>query len=426
MIIDAYDVEIFPNLFSITFVDIASYMQTFKDCVDDGNKPIPLIQKLSVKEIKKRLDSIKYQQFVITDRDSNQLFPMVDYIMQARIRYLSNKTITHYYGYNSKDYDKLMVAALLMYFNQTNDAKELITKLYETSKHIISLQDNKDNSRNDYLLRTLNNFELPYTDVDLMKIFALNKVGKMTDKDGKEVYIPKALKQTSINLQWYELLEYELPPINEEEAEYYRKDPKYKGYDTNKLNQIIDKWDRYILDKYIPEELHYNKNDVFIVCEIARLNPDEIKSRYAVSASYGINVLNSSRSNMANVLFQKFYSEFSGIPYERWKKDRTERKAMSLGKIIFDCIEFKTPELKSLLAEVKKTVLYKVSKDAFEKHVTIGNTVYTMATGGLHSQDRPMEIWSTSKWDVNDSSTGELDSPDAFTILHFDISDAVS
>ena len=44
------------------------------------------------------------------------------------------------FGYNNNGYDKLMIAALLMYYNNTNNTKELIYKLYEVSKHIISMQ----------------------------------------------------------------------------------------------------------------------------------------------------------------------------------------------------------------------------------------------------------------------------------------------
>ena len=55
--------------------------------------------------------------------------------------FLRSKDITEDNGYNSSKYDKLMVAALLMFANQTNSTKELITKLYETSKKIIELQD---------------------------------------------------------------------------------------------------------------------------------------------------------------------------------------------------------------------------------------------------------------------------------------------
>lgn len=425
--IECFDVEVLPNFFSITFVDLADYLKAFEDCVNDKGKKIPLIQKLSVGAIKDRLSRIKNKKFYITATDDSQLFSMVDYIYKFAIDSNGIPARTDLYGYNSKSYDNLMVAAFLMYFNQFDTTKELITKLFQTSKRIIELQNDKEAGKNDFFLRSLNKFKLPFVGVDVMKIFALNKAGSYNDSQtGEKKYIPKGLKQTSINLQWYELLEYELPPINEKEAEYYRKDVKYKGYSLEELNNTIDKWDRYILDEYIPDMLHYNLNDVFIVAEIVRLKPDEIKSRYAVSASYEVDVLNSSRSNMADVLFQKFYTKFSGIPYDRWKDGRTERKAMSIGKIIFDCVRFKNPQLQELLAKLRKTVVYRVNKDSLQEEIVIGKTVYNLATGGLHSKDIPMEIWSTTEWNgVYRSSTGEIiGESDArkFTIKHADVS----
>lgn len=422
--IECYDVEVLPNFFSITFIDLADYLSVFKDIVDDKGKPIPIIQKISVYELKQRLDKVKCKQFYITDTDDSQLYPMIEYI--NGFAKLENYSRSDLYGYNNKSYDNLMIAALLMYFGQCDTAKDLILRLYETSKKIISLQDNKDGAKNDFILRSLNKYPLPFVGVDVMRIFALNKAGTIIDnKTGEKKYVPKGLKQTSINLQWYELLEYELPDICDKDAHFYANDTRYKGYTHKQLTNTIDRWDRYIINEYIPSMMHYNKNDVFIVCEIVRLNPDEIKSRYAVSASYKVDVLNSSRSNMADILFQKFYTKYSGIPYEKWKDGRTERTAMNLGKIIFDCVEFKTPQLQELLKEIKKTTLYRVSKEAFEKEVTIGNVTYNLATGGLHSKDIPMEIWSTTEWsegNVDDSlPTGKLNQDDGFTIYHFDI-----
>ena len=49
------DVEIFPNLFSITYVDLKDYLNKFKDCVDTKGKPKALTECLKVEEIKKRL-----------------------------------------------------------------------------------------------------------------------------------------------------------------------------------------------------------------------------------------------------------------------------------------------------------------------------------------------------------------------------------
>ena len=52
------DVEIFPNLFSVTFVDLKDYLNTFRDCVDKKGKPKALTECLTVAEIKRRLDTI--------------------------------------------------------------------------------------------------------------------------------------------------------------------------------------------------------------------------------------------------------------------------------------------------------------------------------------------------------------------------------
>ena len=55
----AYDVEIFPNLFSVTFVNLKHYMKVFSDCVDEKGKPVALTEKLNVSEIKSRLDTVE-------------------------------------------------------------------------------------------------------------------------------------------------------------------------------------------------------------------------------------------------------------------------------------------------------------------------------------------------------------------------------
>lgn len=416
-----FDVEILPNFFSITFVSINDYLKVFADVVDCGNKAIPLVQKLTVAEIKERLDKVEKWQFWITDKDDSQLFPMVDFINKTAPRREEDGSITRtdLYGFNNYSYDNLMIAALLSYYVQADSSKELITRLYETSKTIIKSQDDFEAFKNDFYLNSLKQFKLPYVGIDVMRIFALNKASVIVDKDtGERKSVPKGLKQTSINLQWYELLEYDLPPIGEHDKNhYYRANQQYLGLSPDKLNKLIDKWDRYILDEYIPDMMHYNLNDVYIVCEIVRLNPDEIKSRYAVSKTYQVDVLNSSRSKTADTLFEKFYSKFSGLTPEQWKGGKTERTAMSFKKVIFPFIEFKTPALKNLLSELYGITIYRTSKDAFSKEVTIGNVTYNLATGGLHSQDRPMELWSTTSFGDYSSPTGGR----KYTIYHYDV-----
>ena len=426
------DVEILPNFFSITFISLNNYIKTFADCVNEKGKPVPLVQKLSVKEIKERLDKVESDVFYITDKDDSQLIPLLDYFTKMRIIGLDTGNAVNVYTYNGMSYDNLMIAAFLMQANHFDDTKELIKYLYNLSKKIISNQDDREYLNKDQQIRLLKKFALPYIGVDVMRVFALNKVSTMIDKNtGDKKFVPKGLKQVSINLQWYELLEYEIPPICDKDKELYWDNPMYKGLPPEKLNKLIDKWDRFILDEYISDMCHYNKNDVFIVCEIVRLNPEEIKSRYAISSAYKVDVLNSSRSNIADIMFTKFYSEFSNLPPEKWKGKKTIRTKMNLGKIIFDCVRFKTPELNALLEKIRKTTVTRVSKEEFNEEVKIGNTIYSLGTGGLHSQDIPMEIWSTSDYGMNGecvgynnpSSTGDKTKAkhEPFILLHWDI-----
>ena len=447
----AYDVEILPNFFSITIVDVGDYLRTFADAYvinKKGNKiPVPLTQIYTVGEIKEKLDKVQRKCFYITDTDDSQLLPMLGYLNEMRPHYTDERIAVRsdMFAYNSSKYDRLMVAALLMFANQTNSTKELITKLYETSKNIISLQNNPEMSRSDYFLSSLRKYSIPYKDIDVMTIFALNKVGKGVNSKGETIYFGKSLKQTSINLQWYELLEHELPPISDVDIHFYNKDYRYKDMTYDQINQLVDKWDRYVIPKWITDIMHYNLNDVFIVCEMIRLYIDEVRLRYNISRAYGVDVLSSSRSNIADNLFVKFYSEFSGLAESQWRGRKTERTAMSFKRVIFPFIKFKTKELQELLEEMKKVVIYSIGKKALKEiapkypelkylktnnesgwfEVKINNLIYTIATGGLHSQDIPRELKSKltfvdDDWKLSDCKEGgskEEDAPSIWDII---------
>lgn len=451
-----YDVEVLKNFFSITIIDITSYLDIMKNaCITEIKKdkevktPIPLVQKYTVKEIKELLSKVKFESYYITDTNDDQLISMVGAINNMRYHkeLIDNKeidVITHLFGYNSSRYDDLMIAALLMHFNQYSTTKELIKVLYETSQKIISLQDNEEVAKKDFYIDSLRKYKLPFTGVDIMTIFALNKASSIIDKSGNKKPIPKSLKQTSINLQWYELLEFTLPPICEKDIHYYYKEDKYRGMSAAQLNDLVNEWDRYIIDEYIPPMMYYNKNDCFIGCEIIRLYIDEIRLRYTISHSYKVNVLSASRSKMADILFTKFYSEFSGIHPSKWKGKTTERTALSFKRVIFDFIKFKTAPLQEMLEEMKQVIIYSVGKKALKDvankysnfkylktnndngwfEITINNLTYSIATGGLHSQDVPRVLYSS--WDGNASFTGDQLQENNYIYVHYDISDAVS
>lgn len=398
------DIECFENLFSATFVDLQDYLKTFKDCGDKA-----LTECLSVAEIEARLEKVNSNIFYISDTDDSQLLKLVEYINSMQARYIEDVPVRYdMFGYNNQGYDDMMFKAFMMYFNRFDNSKLLCKKLKEINDKLISLQDDKDALWKDRELDLIRKYRLPWATVDLFKVYALNSAGVNVDKDtGERKKYGKSLKQVSINLKWHNLLDFTLPPIDDEEGDVYRKRNEYRGMTNEQLNAIItNDFDRYVLPKYIKPMLHYNKNDVYIVCEIARQKPDEIKLRYSLGAAFNLNLLCSARSNIADKLLYKFYSERSGLKPEAFKDLRTHRTALSFKKIIFPHICFQTDELKEVLEDMKKVTIYRTNKDSFEKVIKFHGTTYTIATGGLHSQDRP----------------GVLTSTDDYTFIHYDIS----
>ena len=400
----ATDIEIFQNLFSATFVDLQDYLKVFKDC---GEKA--LTECLTVAEIESRLDKVKSDIFYISDTDDSQLLSLVEYINSKEAHFENDVPVRYdVFGYNNQAYDDMLFKAFMMYFNRFDNTKQLITKLKEVSDKIISLQDDKDAFWKDRELDLIRKYPLPWATVDLFKVYALNSAGVNVDKDsGERKKFGKSLKQVSINLKWHNLLDFKLPPIDDEEGDIYRKKDAYRGMTNEQLNHLItNDFDRYILPKYVEPMLHYNKNDVYLVCEIARQKPDEIKLRYSLGAAFNLNLLCAARSSIADKLLYKFYSERSGLSIDKFKDLRTQRTALSFNKIIFPHICFKTKQLQDLLKDMKKVVIYRTNKDAFEKVIQFYGTTYTIATGGLHSQDRPAVLTSTDK----------------YTYIHYDIS----
>lgn len=390
------DLEVFENMISFTFVDLKDYLNKFADCKG------ALTDSLTVKEIVERLDSVKSWIFYVSDTDDSQMLSIIDFFEKMRPVQHEDGSVDRYdlYGYNNQGYDDMLIKAFLMYWNHFDNTKQLCLFLKEVNDKIISMQDDKDALWQDTLLNVIRKYRVPYVTVDLFKIFALNSAGVNIDKDtGERKKYGKSLKQVSINLKWYNLLDFKLPPIDDEEGDVYRKRDAYKGMTNEQLNHLITAdFSRYLLPKYVEPMLHYNKNDVFLCCEMVRQKPDEVILRYSLGHAYGINFLCSARSNIADKLLNKFYAERSGLHEDAFKNLRTQRTALSFNKIIFPHIKFKTKQLQDLLEEMKKVVIYRTNKDSFVREIDFYGTTYTLATGGIHTQDKPVILKSTDKY----------------------------
>ena len=361
----AYDIEVTRNYFGVCFVDLNHYLEVFKDCVDDKQEAIPLIDKISVAEIKNRLATVRRYRFSIFEDDDSELYPLLNWLQYQ----------ADYFGYNNNKYDRLMLSALPMYYNQFDKPSKLIEFLYDTSQRIIRNSDN-DVLWQDSFTNMLMKNRLNFRDLDLFQIFRLD-------------HFHKSLKQTSINIKWYNLLEYHMPPISELDVNYYYRLTENRGLSIEQLNRLYrNSFERYLHPAWKKEMEEYNDNDVFICCELVRMNQEEIRLRYMISKEYEINVLSASRSTIADKVIVKLYSKFTGFHPKRFIDTKTIRRKIEVSEILSDKIQFLSPQLNDLLQSLRSLVL-RGEKGEFERTFTYAGTSYTLATGGLHSNEIP-------------------------------------
>lgn len=361
-----YDVEVTRNYFSVVFVDLRSYLKVFSDCVDNEGKAIPLIDKLTVAEIKQRLETIPKKRFVLYEDDDTDLFSLLYWLQQK----------ADYFGYNNKKYDRLMLSALLMYYNQFDKPSKLITFLYETSQRVIRSSNNDTLWTDNFTSLILRN-NVAFRDLDLFQIFRLD-------------HYHKSLKQTSINIKWYNLKEYTMPPIGDLDRHYYHERlPEAKGMTDRELNiHYRNVFERFIPKEYLNEMADYNDNDVYIAAELIRMNQEEVLLRYRISEEYKVDVYSASRSTIADKVIVKLYSKFTGLHPKAFIDTKTIRRKILVSEILSDKIAFSTPELNDILSDIRSLTL-RGEKGEFDREFTFMGTSYTIATGGLHSNEIP-------------------------------------
>lgn len=361
-----YDVEVTRNYFSVVFVDLRSYLKVFSDCVDNDGKAIPLVDKLTIAEIKQRLETIPKKRFVLYEDDDTDLFSLLYWLQQK----------ADYFGYNNRKYDRLMLSALLMYYNQFDKPSKLITFLYETSQRVIRSSNNDTLWTDNFTSLILRN-NVAFRDLDLFQIFRLD-------------HYHKSLKQTSINIKWYNLKEYTMPPIGDLDRHYYHERlPEAKGMTDRELNiHYRNVFERFIPKEYLNEMADYNDNDVYIVAELIRMNQEEVLLRYRISEEYKVDVYSASRSTIADKVIVKLYSKFTGLHPKAFIDTKTIRRKILVSEILSDKIAFSTPELNDILSSIRSLTL-RGEKGEFDREFTFMGTSYTIATGGLHSNEIP-------------------------------------
>ena len=119
--------------------------QDYLSMTSEHNWSLPSISiglgKNSVKEIIKRLDSVKSWIFYVSDTDDSQMLSIIDFFEKMRPIQHEDGSVDRYdlYGYNNQVYDDTLIKAFLMYWNRFDNTKQLCSFLKEVNDKIISL-----------------------------------------------------------------------------------------------------------------------------------------------------------------------------------------------------------------------------------------------------------------------------------------------
>jgi len=326
MDIIGYDIEVFPNFFSLAYIPV--------DKPDD-----------------KHFLYIYYD--VLNDKNHhNDLLEVMKFINQKNILL----------GYNSLEYDDVVLKFILMNYRKFTTVKNITAKIYDFSKRIIT---SKKEESVDRYVQMVKRYNAPFQSMDMQKMLHLGYT---------------RLKQVMINIKWYNVLDFEMPPMTEEEKDLY--DIPHQYLDT------LKPWDRYVIDKHIDDIKRYNTNDVEGLNHLFHHELEEVSSRFDISAEYGVNALSWSRSTAGAEIMAIEYEKASGIPKSVFRQWRTNRKSFKLGDIISDRISFRTNEMKKALIYFKDYV-WSENAPKLAKTIMFDGASYNIGAGGLHSNDRP-------------------------------------
>lgn len=335
-----YDIEIYPNLFMITFINAdtnEAVTDAFEKAAIRGDKE--LMEKLKV--------AMKWTCFIVAPEYRNDLTLLLTFMKRHKLLI----------GYNSSNYDNIIMDFIMMHgvkynnrYLKNSKGEDFNKALYNLSQSCISYGRGYDRIfREDYGMKF---YKRLYDTIDIQKVLYLDKR-----------YV--SLKQVGIMLKWY--LVQDLP---------------YPYWETLNLQ-----------DKTVVQNLiDYNLNDCLITKKVFDTNRDEVQLRKNIGDLYHINVMNESRSGTANRYFVAKYSERTGIEKSALLKLRTYRRSIKLKNLISDKVHFESTYLNDLLFKLNHKVINvgsTLKEDKLEIDVKFNNKLFQFRSGGLHTKDIP-------------------------------------
>lgn len=163
----------------------------------------------------------------------------------------------------------------------------------------------------------------------------------------------------------------------------------------------------YLPVSEIPKMIEYNINDVDSTEELLNRCKKDIDLRIAIEDEYGVKVLNKDGVNIGMKIITQKYLEKTGQTWNQIKDLRSPCDLIPLNEVILPFIEFESPILKSVLADMKKQTV-SPGRKGYEKHFIFDELEYTVGVGGIHSVNKPEEIIPNENQILSDVDVASL------------------
>ena len=157
----------------------------------------------------------------------------------------------------------------------------------------------------------------------------------------------------------------------------------------------------------IDDVLEYNKHDVEATEELLYRCKKDIELRLAIEDEYKIKALNKDGVNIGVEIIKQKYLQATGKKWADIKDLRSPCDMIALKDVILPYVQFTSPVLQNLLAELK-TLTVSPGRKGLEKEFIIGGVKHLFSVGGLHSVNKPEEIKPTETQVLVDQDVASL------------------
>lgn len=275
-----------------------------------------------------------------TESKNKKFYQISDWLneMPDIAKLFLNKSI-YWVGFNSLYYDKPIISYILINYKRLIllPSWEITAELKKFSDKIINSETSA--SWSEYKYANL------YDDLDLLSM-------KWSQK------LRSSLKALQVTMEYPNVEEY-----------------------SGDFNSNVTKDD-------VPKIKGYNFNDIDSTDEFLSRCTEDIELRLSIEDEYHISALNKDGVNLGMEIIKTRYLQETGKQWFQIKDLRSPCNNLCFNEIIFDYIQFKTPELQKLLIDLKNHCA-NPNDNSFERKFVLGGVEHTFGMGGLHSVNTP-------------------------------------